>query len=220
MLVKINHDNISITNKNLVVGYPLRHIILISLNYLNLTFFILELPVPEPLTLDLNPIISTLCEKNGFAVVEFRIIPKGNLKILEITIMKTDGYVSFNDCVLISKELSIILDTDEYSHLFKSKYVLEVISPGINRILKNEQEYILFTNQLVKVKTKVKYNNCGSEFIGKLNGVKDNLLALTNIRLLPNKKVKETITTNDSLNIELNNLIEVKLFDEGYLAKR
>ncbi len=173
----------------------------------------------EPLTLDLNPIISTLCEKNGFAVVEFRIIPKGNLKILEITIMKKDGFVSFNDCVLISKELSTILDTDEYSHLFKSKYVLEVISPGINRILKNEKEYILFTNQLVKVKTKVKYNNFGDEFIGKLNGVKDNLLALTNIQLLPNKKVKETITTNDSLNIEFNNLIEVKLFDEGYLAK-
>ncbi len=151
---------------------------------------------------------------NGFELLDFKIINKNNLTVLEITIMKPGGFVSFNDCSLISKEVSQELDKEDYSDCFTHKYFLEVQSPGVSRVLKNSREYQLFKNYYVKVLTNVKYNDLGLEFIGKLYDVGDNFLELTDLELLPSPKNKKIKLECNSIKIELPHLQEVKLYDQ------
>ena len=79
---------------------------------------------------------------------------KNSLKII-VYIDHLNG-IKIDDCVLITKTISPIIDDD--SNL-RDRYSLEVSSPGLNRKLILKEHYDQFIGNDIKVKLKTKIDN-------------------------------------------------------------
>lgn len=69
----------------------------------------------------------SIFEDEKYELIEIEM--KYPIKILRVFVDKPGG-ITLDDCVKISKELSTRLDVED---LIKTRYTLEVSSPGINR---------------------------------------------------------------------------------------
>jgi len=79
--------------------------------------------------------------------VEYRREPVG--WVLRLTIDKKGG-VTIEDCSRISQEMGRSLDIED---LISNPYHLEISSPGLDRPLKNERDFIRFSERRIRVKT-------------------------------------------------------------------
>ncbi len=70
-------------------------------------------------------------------------------RTLRITIDKSEGFISLNDCERVSKVAGPLLDQ---THLIDSSYTLEVSSPGAERRLRDRAEYERFVGRKVNVR--------------------------------------------------------------------
>lgn len=68
--------------------------------------------------------------------------------ILRLVLDKPDGGVTLEDCQHVSKQASALLDVLDFG---KSRYVLEVSSPGLDRQLYRPRDYERFTGKLARV---------------------------------------------------------------------
>ena len=75
--------------------------------------------------------------------------------------------VSIEDCELVSREVSTILDVEDP---LPSTYVLEVSSPGLDRPLRGVKDYRRFAGRLAKVVVAEAVDN-QKAFEGRLRGV-------------------------------------------------
>ena len=71
----------------------------------------------------------------------------------KIYIEKLDGDVSLDDCAKVSMAVE-----DDIDKLIDKKFFLEISSPGVERPLKREKDYIRFTGSKIKVSLKHKIN--------------------------------------------------------------
>jgi ribosome maturation factor RimP len=62
----------------------------------------------------------------------------------------TEGGVTINHCSRLSQQIGDVLEVKD---IIPHGYVLEVSSPGLNRILKREKDFIGSIGKIVKVKT-------------------------------------------------------------------
>jgi len=69
--------------------------------------------------------------------------------VLRFTIDK-EGGVTLEDCSRINHDVGRTLDVEDF---IPTRYHLEVSSPGLNRPLKNEKDFLKYRNRLIKVKT-------------------------------------------------------------------
>lgn len=107
---------------------------------------------------DLQTIIATTIEHLGFDMVDLEIVNRG--KLLRVFIDKlapesaTDS-VTIDDCVLVSNQLGNVLAVEhdiDYDRL-------EVSSPGMDRVLKREKDFIRFIGETVLVKLRIAVDN-------------------------------------------------------------
>ncbi|MGI6576368.1 MAG: ribosome maturation factor RimP [bacterium] len=109
-----------------------------------------------------------LAQKLGFEVVDVQYRKEGANWYLRVFIDKETG-INLDDCQLLSEQLSKLLDEkDPIPH----SYLLEVSSPGIERPLKNEQDFIRFQGKRIKLKTYAPVVG-QKNFTGVLQSVKD-----------------------------------------------
>ncbi len=80
-----------------------------------------------------------------------------------------EGGVTLDDCTTISNQLGDILDIHDLSH---GPYTLEVSSPGLDRPISRDQDFVRFTGANVKIKTHVKIDGM-KNFQGRLVDFKD-----------------------------------------------
>ena len=86
-------------------------------------------------------------EEMELVEVEYRREPVG--WVLRLTIDKKGG-VTLDDCARISQEMGRSLDIED---LISNPYHLEISSPGLDRPLKNEWDFIRFSERHIRVKT-------------------------------------------------------------------
>lgn len=86
--------------------------------------------------------------------------------VLRIYIDK-EGGVTLDDCGAVSRKIEDVLDAED---LIPSRYVLEVSSPGIERQLYTLADFVKFTGQLAKVKTKSEIDG-QKTFVGPITEV-------------------------------------------------
>jgi ribosome maturation factor RimP len=112
-------------------------------------------------------------------LVEIEFKRTGREAVLRLFIDK-EGGVMLDDCADLSRELSMILDIEDF---IPCEYNLEVSSPGLDRPLKTVADYDRFTGRLVKVKTYEQFpddaGNKRKTFLGRLDGLKDGVVVLT-----------------------------------------
>jgi ribosome maturation factor RimP len=110
------------------------------------------------------------------AEVEYR--QEGRQMVLRLYIDK-DGGVALDDCSAVSRELTEILDVEDF---IQGHYNLEVSSPGLNRPLKKPSDFERYTGRLVKIRTFEPLaddaGNMRKTFLGELMGLSDSIVRL------------------------------------------
>ncbi len=164
----------------------------------------------------------------GFELVDIHFGQHGRQKIIEITIYNPEGKVGLSDCEKVSRELDsrieVIADGLDFFH---GPFLLDVASPGIDRILKNAREYKIFCGRRVEVKTKtnVGADPYGQHFVAKLNSFSDEFITLSElgpIQSAPTKSKnskkhaanKNTMPPVKELKVPLKQVIQVRLYPD------
>ena len=101
--------------------------------------------------------------KNNIELVDLEYVKEGGNWYLRAYIDK-DGGISVDDCELISRALSELLDQNDF---ISDAYILEVSSPGLGRQLKKEKDFARSIHEEVDIKL-YKSINKQKEFVGVL----------------------------------------------------
>ncbi|RCL00257.1 MAG: ribosome maturation factor RimP [Candidatus Tokpelaia sp. JSC188] len=92
----------------------------------------------------------------GYSLVRIRLFNLNGLLRLQIMAERADGTMGIEDCKIISRTVSPLLDMEDS---IDCKYHLEVSSPGIDRPLVRKSDFANWQGHIVKVKTKAMINN-------------------------------------------------------------
>ena len=101
----------------------------------------------SPIVHNITGLIEPILAEIGYELVDVEYLSKQGRWVLRIFIDKEDG-VTINDCVHVSEELSDLIDVQE---IIDHEYVLEVSSPGLDRPLKKESDFVRAVGQKIKV---------------------------------------------------------------------
>jgi len=92
----------------------------------------------------LKPIIA----ENNFELVDVEFVKEGSNWYLRAYIDK-DGGITVDDCELVSRALSDLLDEKDF---IDEAYILEVSSPGLGRPLKKDKDFARSIGEEVEIK--------------------------------------------------------------------
>ena len=109
----------------------------------------------------------------GLELFDLQYQKAGKRYLLRVFIDK-EGGVTVDDCQRASHEISVLLDIKD---AVPGQYKLEVSSPGINRPIRNEQDYEKYRGSKIKVKL---FNSISNQkmFIGINHGIEEETLRL------------------------------------------
>ncbi len=110
---------------------------------------------------------------NGYELVDIEFVKEGPNKYLRVYADK-EGGITIDDCEIISRAFEAELEKDDF---IEEAYILEVSSPGIDRILKKDFEYIKYKGRLVDIKLYKPIDKV-KQFQGKLIGLVDNKIVI------------------------------------------
>lgn len=116
----------------------------------------------------LQALIEPIIQKQGLELVDVQYQKEGKNWFLRIFIDNEDG-ISHKECTRVSEALDPVLDEQE---IITESYILEVSSPGLNRPLKREKDFIRFAGKRIVMKTEEAIEN-QKTFNGTLLGIKD-----------------------------------------------
>jgi ribosome maturation factor RimP len=92
-------------------------------------------------------LVAPILQENNLEFVDCEFVKEGPNYYLRLYIDK-EGGISINECELVSRQLDGLLSDD----ITDRAYILEVSSPGIDRVLKREHEYVKYKGKDVEVK--------------------------------------------------------------------
>jgi len=118
-------------------------------------------------------LISGFLDENNYELVEVEFVKEGTERYLRILIDK-EGGVSLDDCQLVSQFISRELDKKDP---IEENYFLEVSSPGIERVLRKDEDYEKYKGKKVDVKLYQTING-QKNFTGKLLGLDKNIVKI------------------------------------------
>ncbi|MEG2893550.1 MAG: ribosome maturation factor RimP [Clostridium sp.] len=101
----------------------------------------------KDLELSIEKITAPLIESLGYDLIDLEYVKEDNEWYLRFYI-DTDKGIGIDDCVTVSRALSEKLDDVDP---IKDFYYLEVSSPGIDRPLKKEKDFVRFAGKKVKI---------------------------------------------------------------------
>jgi ribosome maturation factor RimP len=119
---------------------------------------------------DLHTLLDRSVTQLGYELVDLEISNRG--KLLRLFIDKPEG-VNIDDCVLVSNQLSNLLAVEhdiDYDRL-------EVSSPGMDRVLKKESDFVRFSGQRVHLKLRVPVEG-RKNYLGILRGLEQGELLI------------------------------------------
>lgn len=127
------------------------------------------------LTAQIETLLKPSIESLGFELVQLKLMDGNKSRLLQIMAERPDGSMSVDDCALVSKQVSAMLDVED---LLPTAYRLEVSSPGIDRPLTREKDYNEYKGHLAKIETLLPING-RRRFTGKLEGLDEGHVVLT-----------------------------------------
>lgn len=141
----------------------------------------------------IRQVIEEVVENQGYELVDVEFKGAGRNSILRIFIDKPTG-ISHSDCELVSEQVGTVLDVED---LIPFSYTLEVSSPGLDRKLTKDSDYVRFDGRLVRIQTRIAMQH-QKIFKGKLRG-------------LENGKVRLEMPNGDLFEIPLDVIEEARL---------
>lgn len=92
----------------------------------------------------LHELTEPVVRSEGLVLVELIWRREGRGRVLRLYIDRPEGGVALDDCALVSRQISHLLDVEDF---IPAKYSLEVSSPGLTRQLKSPREYDIFAGR-------------------------------------------------------------------------
>jgi ribosome maturation factor RimP len=120
--------------------------------------------IKERVSVLVSPILADL----GMELVDLEYRREGHGWVLRLYIDK-EGGVTLEDCARVSREIGTTLDIED---MIETSYSLEVSSPGLNRPLKTEKDFIKYRDHLIKLKT-VNPIDSRRNFKGRLRAISE-----------------------------------------------
>lgn len=118
-------------------------------------------------------ILQPIVDRYGFELVDVEYVKEGANYYLRAYIDK-DGGIFVNDCEMVHRELSDILDEKDF---VEGSYILEVSSPGLGRPLKKDKDFKRSIGKEVEIKTYKRIDN-KKEFCGVLTAYDENTVTI------------------------------------------
>jgi len=112
-----------------------------------------------------------IIEAFGMELLKVEMLTKRKGKILRLYIDK-EGGVSLNDCIKISRQINPVLDIE---NVIPGSYTLEVSSPGMDRPLTKEKDFLKYKGKKARIQIKEPIEN-RRNFQGKIVDVKEKVL--------------------------------------------
>lgn len=109
----------------------------------------------------------------GFRLVRVRLSGLNGLT-LQIMAERPDGTMTVEDCEIVSKTVSPVLDVEDP---IDGKYHLEISSPGIDRPMVRKSDFANWTGHIAKLETSMLHDN-RKKFRGRIISVSDETVTL------------------------------------------
>lgn len=97
------------------------------------------------------------------------------------------GGIDLNDCQMLSEKLGEILDKDP---IIESAYILEISSPGIDRVLKKDKDFLREVGKKIDVTLYAPIDG-KKILVGILKNRDEKFLYLENFEPLPREKIAQ-----------------------------
>jgi ribosome maturation factor RimP len=147
---------------------------------------------------EIEALLTPLVEQEGGEIVDLQWRREGHQWVLRLFLDKPSG-ISLDDCAHYSDRVGAFLDE---KNAIEQSYVLEISSPGLDRVIKKDKDFARFSGKAVKVRIKIAENG-QRRFSGILEGLQDGNVAV---------RVGGTLKRFDRKNID-----EVRLDDAAAL---
>lgn len=105
----------------------------------------------------------------GFELVEAVLEQRGRRQVVRIVIHSEAG-VTLGDCERVTRAAGSALET---ANSIPGSYVLEVSSPGVDRVLKSAREFDLFRGKRVRLRLAIEGNEPEREVFGTCDGTRE-----------------------------------------------
>ena len=117
---------------------------------------------------EIEKAITPLLEQESAELVDLKYAKEGPKWVLRLFLDK-EGGITLDDCAYFSDRIGSFIDS---GNLITRAYVLEVSSPGLDRVVKKEKDFIRFSGRAVRLRLKLPENG-QRNFQGKLRGYQD-----------------------------------------------
>ena len=152
----------------------------------------------------ISSLIESELEKLGYLIVQVKI--NNHEKALQIMMERIIGELGINDC---SKASRAIMPMIEANALLPENYRIEISSPGIDRILVRQRDFIQNIGNEIRVELKKKIEN-KKNYRGEILGLKEECLLLTE---------SKKSDADDKIRIPIKNINKAKLIFSEKLLK-
>jgi len=122
---------------------------------------------------EIETILTPLVEQEGGEIVDLQWRREGHQWVLRLFLDKPEG-ITLDDCAVFSDRIGAFLDE---KNAIEQSYVLEISSPGLDRVVKKDKDFARFAGKAVKVRIKIPENG-QRRFAGVLNGLHDGKVAV------------------------------------------
>lgn len=122
---------------------------------------------------ELETLLAPLIEQEGGELVDLQWRREGHRWMLRLFLDKPKG-ITLDDCEYFSHRVGALLDEKD---AIEQAYVLEVSSPGLDRVIKKDKDFERFAGKPVKLKLKLPENG-QRRFAGVLQGLVEGLVAV------------------------------------------
>lgn len=121
--------------------------------------------------------VTAITDEKGYETVDVEYVKEAGQFYLRVVVDK-EGGISLNECEEVSRELSPKLDENDF---IEENYYLEVSSPGIDRALKRDKEFVKYKGRDVEIKL-YKAIDSVKQFEGELVGLdeENNIVVIIN----------------------------------------
>jgi ribosome maturation factor RimP len=137
--------------------------------------------------MDVAKLVDTTLTGMGYELVDLEVSGRG---LMRVFMDKPEG-ISVEDCERVSNQLVRLFTVEGVAY-----ERLEVSSPGLDRVLKKESDFIRFAGQKAKFKLRTPVNG-SKNFVGVIGELKDGILQLDG--------------EGSSVSIELSNMDKARL---------
>ena len=108
----------------------------------------------EQILLEIEKTIASYLDEMNLELADLEYVPEGGYNYLRIYIERVDGVTSIEDCVSFSEKIDPLIED-----FIKDKFFLEVSTPGIERRLRKEKDFLRFKGKKIRLALKSKVND-------------------------------------------------------------